>query len=134
MRRQPTLREPRKIDNYCLRVQPDGQEVRFAGPPNESYGINHLRTDGCRLHVHHVFLFEAQDGSLFEEMETGSIKLDGGERFICPRPHGRGWTIHNEESDNYTIYRWAFPSGDYPMFPSIRAWGAATKGGAPWAR
>lgn len=125
---------PRKIAEYSLQVRKDGQERRFRQLPKVvvPYGFGPMlviSVDGGprTTLVQHVRLFEAEDGSLFEELEVRTVKVNCGERFICPEPHGVGWTVHDDESENFTVYRRPMPGGERPTFADASA--AAPKGG-----
>jgi hypothetical protein len=117
----------RKIAEYSLRVLDDGREVFFRDiaeticPPGFSSfeGIRYLNNG--YLHVHRLEVLELPNGEIVEEIEVRSIKINCGERFIAPHPHGAGWRVHNDKSDNYTIYRRHAPA-ERRIFSDVGAW------------
>ena len=117
----------RKLAEYSLRVLDDGQELYFREraeticPPGVSpfHGIRWLNNG--YLHVHRLEVFELVDGAMVEQIEVRSIKINCGEKFICQRPHGAGWRVHNDDSDNYTIYRRPAPASRR-IFADVGSW------------
>jgi hypothetical protein len=49
------------------------------------------------------------NGRIVEQITIPSIKMDRGSHFMCPKPHGVGWKLHDAESDKYTVYRRPLP-------------------------
>lgn len=119
---------PRKVKEYSLHVLANGNEVLFAELPHVPLEPLHwmrLLRDykgPSVAHVHHVALLELRDGSTVEEINIPSIKIDGGQAFICPKPHGAGWKVHNDTFDNFTLYRRPTPTGERQTFSSYTAY------------
>src|SRR4051812_28848584 len=107
------------VAKYSLHIAESGVELRFDGErplrfePRPWMQVIDIYRIGLLL-VHHVYVFEGDDGGLFEQthitsIETGPGKLEDGTlyagRIIHPKPHGRGWLLHNDSSDNYQSFR-----------------------------
>lgn len=116
----------RKVGEYSLHVRADGEEVNFRELPWDPltrYPRPLLRSGSAALPVHVVTVFEQADSSLIEQIEVRSIKVNMGETFIYPRPHGVGWTKwdpDDRDPENYTLYRRPKSSGERRTFNSLR--------------
>lgn len=113
----------RKVREYALHVRRDGVELLFrklpemVHPPGySSFEGVRFRGNGGYLYAHYVVVLELEDGTLVEETTIRSIKICGGERFICPQPHGKDWEVQDNSSDNFTVYRRPLPKGERAIF------------------
>jgi hypothetical protein len=89
--RSTALKRKVVIDNYYLHVTADGCELRLNQRP-----FSH--------HAMHVEVIDV-DGMLIEQTTMQSVRLGDIEGWIMPKPHGRGWLLHDDSSDHWTIWR-----------------------------
>lgn len=117
----------RKVAEYSLHVFADGAELYFNERAETITPLEYAPFEAISwgyngyMRVHRVEVLELGDGSQVEQIVVRSIKVNCGEKFICPRPHGAGWQVHNDESDNYTVYRRGAPAARQ-IFDDIGAW------------
>jgi hypothetical protein len=85
-----------------------GVEVRFQGGPDETHGILRAAVNLRNgVLVHDVRVLELDDGTLVDETTVLTVDTWEGpvHRIISPPAHGRGWAIHDDQSDKRTIWR-----------------------------
>lgn len=121
----------RQVGEYCVHVARDGREVRIQGKP-DYHPVRLARIETCGvLRVHHVRLYERVDGALFEETMITSVEIyDPWLTIITPKAHGVGWTIFNDRSDNYTIWRRTPPNYGGPIYKTAGEAEDALRAGA----
>ena len=117
----------RKIAEYSLHVFDDGREVYFQERAETICPLQFSPFESIRwgynghMRVHRLEVIELASGRVIEQIVVRSIKVNHGEKFICPRPHGARWKVHNDDSDNYTVYR-RRPPAKRTVFADVAAW------------
>jgi hypothetical protein len=117
------MKQPHKVREYALHVRPDGVEVLYRRLPEIIHhsgggffeGIR-SRERGGIVRAHNVVVLKLGNGRLVEQTTIQSIRVNRGQAYICPQPRGEGWKVHDDHSDNYTVYRRPLPKGERAMF------------------
>jgi hypothetical protein len=84
------IKEPTE---FWLHVRADGSELRFAHEPTD---VRSLRVE----------TIEIAPGKWVEETRTYTVENEGlVHEIIMVKPRGAGWKLHDESSDNWTVWR-----------------------------
>ena len=95
------------ISTYCIHViRLTGEEVQFNNEtpevPRQYPWMCLVRHNGRAIHVHAVTEIETAQGRI---EETTIPTIEAYNQIIVPRPHGEGWSVFNNHSDKFTVYR-----------------------------